>query len=122
MSGSKSRRKGHNFERRIASELCAAGYDAKRNLEEVRSGNSGDIMFGDGTPLTFQLKCYEKVAPWRQAVREAEEVARPLNHYAVAITKVNNSDPIAHMPWHDLLEILGMTDVRCALQQGGDGE
>jgi len=117
MSG-KSRRKGHNFERRIANELCAAGYDAKRNLEEVRSGNSGDIEFGDGTPLTIQCKCYEKVAPWRQALREAEEVARKRNHYAVAVTKVNNSDPVAHIPWHDLLEILGMTDVRCALQEG----
>ena len=116
MSGSKSRRKGHNFERRIANELCAAGYDAKRNLEEVRSGNSGDIEIN--APLTFQLKCYEKVAPWRQAVREAEEVARPLNHYAVAITKVNNDEPMVHMPWHDFLEILGLTDVRSALQEG----
>jgi len=121
MSGSKSRRKGHAFERRIANDLGAAGYDAKRCLTEVREGNQGDIEFGDGTPLTIQCKCYEKVAPWRRAVREAEEAARPRNHYAVAITKVNNDEAIAHIPWHDLLEILGLEDVRCALQANRAG-
>lgn len=117
MSGSKSRRKGANFERRISRDLTAAGYDAKRNLEEVRSGNCGDIVFGDGTPLTIQCKCYEKRAPVNQAVREAKEVADRLHHYAIAVTKVNNADPVAHIPWHDLLAILGITDVRHALQR-----
>ena len=117
MSG-KSRRKGHNFERRIANELCAAGYDAKRCLEEVRSGNCGDIEFGDGTPLTIQCKCYDKVAPWRRAVREAEEVARKRNHYAIAVTKVNNDDAMAHIPWHDFLQIIMSDDVRISLQRG----
>ena len=116
MSGSRSRRKGHGFERRIANDLKAAGYDAKRCLTEVRDGNQGDIVFGDGTPLTIQCKCYEKRAPVNQAVREAKEVADRLHHYAIAVTKVNNADPVAHMPWYDLLEILGMIDVRCALQ------
>jgi len=112
----KSRRKGHNFERRIANELCVAGYEAKRNLNETRDGNSGDIEIN--ACLTFQLKNYDKVAPWRQALREAEDVARPRNHYAIAVTKVNNSEPVAHIPWHDLLEILALPDVRAALQEG----
>ena len=116
MSGNRSRRKGHAFERRIANDLNAAGYDAKRNLEEVRSGNCGDIEFGDGTPLTIQCKCYANQVPWKQAIREAEEAARPRNHYAVAVTKSNNAEPVAHIPWHDLLEILGLPDVRTALK------
>ena len=116
MSGSRSRRKGHAFERRIANDLHAAGYDAKRCLTEVREGNQGDIEFRDGTPLTIQCKCYAKQVPWLAALREAEEAARPRNHYAVAVTKSNNAEPVAHMPWHDLLELLGLPDVRCALQ------
>ena len=82
----------------------------------MRCRNQGDIEFGDGTPLTIQCKCYANQVPWKQAIREAEEAARPRNHYAIAVTKSNNAEPVAHIPWHDLLEILGLTDVRYALQ------
>lgn len=113
----KSRRKGHNFERRLARELKVAGYDARRNLTETREGNTGDILFEDGTPIVIQAKCYEKRAPWRQAVREAEEAAERVNAYAVAVTKTNNDEPIAHIPWHHLLQLLALKDVRLTLQR-----
>ena len=105
MSGSKSRRKGHNFERWVANQLFDAGYDARRNLEEVRSGNCGDIVVD--APLTIQCKCYAKQVPWRAAVREAEAAA-PSHHYALAITRVNNDEAYVHMRWSDFKELLTM--------------
>lgn len=105
MSGNKSRRKGHNFERSVCRRLQAAGYDAKRNLSETRDGNTGDVIID--APLAFQLKCYAKQAPWRQAYREAKQAAS-ITDYPVAVTKENNTQAMAHLSLVDFIELLGL--------------
>jgi hypothetical protein len=102
----KSRRKGIAFERRVANLFYAAGFDAKRCLTETRDGNSGDIEID--APLTIQCKCYEKQVPWRRALDEAKVVADKHHHYAVAVTKVNNAEPVAHLSLEDFAEICMM--------------
>ena len=105
MSGSKSRRKGIAFERWCCHELYDCGFDANRNLEEVRGGNLGDIVVD--APLTIQCKAYAKQVPWRRAVEEAEDAA-PSHHYAFAVTKANNDGVYVHIRWSDFKELLTM--------------
>ncbi|MDT8442514.1 MAG: hypothetical protein RQ723_12780 [Desulfuromonadales bacterium] len=102
----KSTRIGKAFERRIARDLRAAGYEAARNLEEVRSGNSGDVVNDAG--LCIQCKSYARRAPWRAAMREALEAARA-GEVAVAVTHENNNDTYAHLLWSDLVSLLERT-------------
>jgi len=52
----------------------AIGIDAKRNLEEVRSGNSGDLVLPDDVSFCVQCKVGKR-PPIYRAVREAVEAA-----------------------------------------------
>ena len=75
--GARSRRKGHAYERELARRFGdEAGCPAVRNLEEVRSGNSGDLVFTHGDPLCVQAKVGGRPSVWN-AVKEAEEAAGP---------------------------------------------
>ncbi len=107
----KSRRKGHDYERELARRFTDAGLPAVRNLEEVRSGNAGDLSFTDGDPLCVQAKVGAAPGVWK-AVREAEEAAGPGVH-PVAVVKKNGSGSkpaveLACMPLDDFLEFAGL--------------
>ena len=107
----KSRRKGHDYERELARRFTEAGLPALRNLEEVRSGNAGDLIFGQGDPLCVQAKVGRAPNIW-QGLREAEEAAGPGIH-PVAIVKRNGSGSrpaveLACMPLDDFLELVGL--------------
>lgn len=72
-----SRRKGHNFERRLARWLredLSLG-DFWRVTEETQQGNVGDVRDRSGSsPLVFQVKKGRRPSPWK-AIQEAEEAA-----------------------------------------------
>ena len=109
--GARSRRKGHDYERELARRFTEAGLPAVRNLEEVRSGNSGDLLFTNGDPLCVQAKVGARPSVWN-AVKEAEAAAGPGIH-PVAIVKRNGSGSrpaveLACMPLDDFLEIIGL--------------
>ena len=110
--GARSRRKGHAYERELARRFGdEAGCPAVRNLEEVRSGNSGDLVFTHGDPLCVQAKVGGRPSVWN-AVKEAEEAAGPGIH-PVAIVKRNGSGSrpaveLACMPLDDFLELVGL--------------
>ena len=106
-----SRRKGHDYERELARRFTEAGLPALRNLEEVRSGNTGDLTFSRGDPLCVQAKVGRAPNIW-QALREAEEAAGP-GLYPVAVVKKNGSASrppveLAVLPLDDFLEIVGL--------------
>ena len=104
MSGAHSRNKGARFERWVANQLCDAGFDARRNVRETQLGNSGDIDIN--APLVIQCKRYAKRPPVREAIREAQEVADRRGFHAIAITRADNDEAMAHMPASDLFELL----------------
>lgn len=106
MSGSHSRNKGQRFERWVANQLREIGIDARRNVSESQTGNAGDIKIECNAPLVIQCKHYAKRPPIQAAVREAREVADPIGFYAIAITKADNEEPVAHMPASDLFDML----------------
>ena len=106
-----SRRKGHDYERELARRFTRAGLPCVRNLEEVRSGNTGDLVFTQGDPLCVQAKVGRAPNIW-QALREAEEAAGP-GLYPVAVVKKNGSGSrpaveLACMPLDDFLELVGL--------------
>ena len=107
------RRKGARFERDICNDLKEAGYEAKRNLEQVRTPSGRDITMDDGTPICFQLKTGADPR-WKQALREAMDSAG--SDYAVAVTHEDASWTVAHIPWPDFIELLSLPDVRRALK------
>ena len=108
----RSRRKGVAFERSIARRFREIGIDAERNLEEVRHGNSGDIVLPASVPLTVQVKCGARPNPY-QALREAREAAEPTKRFVVAIVHMDGVGPrkaveMACMPLDDFFEIVGL--------------
>ena len=85
-----SRRKGHDFERKIARELQAIYPDACRGYGQSRSGK--DVPDVDGTP--YWIECKRGTARYvneRAALKQAQENSdgRP----AIAICKVDH-EPI----------------------------
>ena len=108
--GKLSRRKGARFEREIARRLSAVtGSTVERNLEEVRAGNSGDLV--SDLPCTFQLKCGKAPSVWR-ALKEAQEAADGTGQFAVAVVRRNAShsseqpEDVAVLSLDDFTEIL----------------
>ena len=82
-------RKGKRFEREVAQLFRAAGIPAERNLEEVRSGNRGDLVFPRDVPLSVQLKVGGR-PPIYAALREAEDAAPP-GSFPVAMVRRNGA-------------------------------
>lgn len=98
--GKKSRDKGAAFEREVAKlHTEALGVPCKRNLEEVRSGNRGDIVV-PGVPLSIQCKVGVR-PPIYEALDEAVAAARE-GDVPVAIIRRNRGrgprQDIAVMP------------------------
>ena len=113
----KSRRKGVAYERSVAARLTqATGVRCERNLDEVRHGNSGDLLVGS-LPLCVQVKVGKRPNLWR-ALREAHEAAGPGLH-PIAVVKMNGSrhEPAVEgvfLPLDDFLEIVGQMK-RCGI-------
>ena len=112
--GSRSRTKGHQWERDVANRLTiASGRKHERNLEEVRSGNSGDIL----GPLPLSVQCKVGGLPRiYDAVKEAVAASKP-GEYAVAVIKKDGSRhravvELAVMPMEDFEEIVGILTAR----------
>lgn len=112
MSGSRSRRKGHNWERTVAKDLSlATGAEFKRVLTETREGNQGDVRCSDGVPLVIQCKVGKKPRIL-QALKEAKEATD--REYAIAAIHVNSSggsapsQKVAVMDWDDFLQWVSM--------------
>lgn len=79
MTGAHSRNKGATFERDIAAELFAlTGVSFKRNLEQSREADHGDLVPSDPDfPFSLELKRYHAgiscLAAWKaQSSRSAE--------------------------------------------------
>jgi len=87
----------------------AIGIDAKRNLEEVRSGNSGDLVLPDDVPFSVQCKVGKR-PPIYRALREAVEAAED-GETPVAIIRRNGSgsrppDDLAVLPLEAFLRLV----------------
>ena len=109
--GALSIRKGKKFERVVAQLFRTAGIPAERNLEEVRSGNCGDIVLPRDVPLTVQAKVGAR-PPIYAALREAEEAAPP-GSFPVALVRRNRSrsrapDDLAVLRLEDFVELVGL--------------
>lgn len=73
MSGSRSRRKGHAWERAVAAMIEeATGVECRRELREVREGNCGDVE--TDLPVAVQCKVGARPNLW-SALAEAVEAA-----------------------------------------------
>jgi len=106
--GARSRRKGAAWERELAGRFRALGIYALRNLEEVRSGNSGDLMLR--IPLSVQAKVGAR-PPIYEAVTQAQEAAGDQD-VPVAMIRRNGAgsrppDDLAVMPLDSFFEIVG---------------
>lgn len=67
-------KRGSQFERRIANYLRRFGFQAKRNLEEVRTGRTTDvIVWDDQGELPVAIECrHRKHVSFARAVSDAE--------------------------------------------------
>ena len=77
VSGATSRRKGATWEREIAAALREDGWDARRNVTETQTGNTGDvwILDADGRKqIVIQAKNMARPDVWK-AIAEAREAA-----------------------------------------------
>lgn len=110
MSGAKSRRRGHDWERAVARELSDLEYvEAARTLDETREGNVGDVR--TNLPLSIQCKAGQQPSVWK-ALEEAIEAAEPGEHPVAAVKRSHGrgkkADRLAVLPWSDLLEMVGL--------------
>lgn len=98
--GSAERRKGHDFERKVAKELREIFPEAKRGLNQVRLGEGADVEI----PWFF-IECkHHKVAPLRSALKQAQDNTD--GRMPVAICKDDRADPIVLMTYEDFKKIL----------------
>lgn len=98
-----NRTKGHNFEREIAQDFRSIGYtDAKRNLE-YNEGDTGTDLVGTGN---FRVQC--KSRKNYVSVNTIEEISIDSDGLSpLLITKANNKEPMAILPWRILKLYLG---------------
>jgi hypothetical protein len=89
--GKRSRRKGADWERELSRRFTEQfGVPVQRNLEEVRSGNSGDLVIPDILPIVVQAKVGERPSPYK-ALKEAQDVADGTGKYPIGMLKVNGA-------------------------------
>jgi hypothetical protein len=105
VSGRASRRKGHNFERKVARDLRKILGDARRGYQ---SRNSIDKVEDIQCPLLApECKAYKANAPIRRAYEQALEVC-PDNKIPMAITKEDYKEPLVTLSYKDFLAMLGV--------------
>lgn len=104
MSGRYSRRKGHDFERKVAKDLREIGYeDARRGLQS----QGGDDMPPDviAPPFAIQCKNHAKKVNYRAAIEQSKGEC-PKGHYPVAVIKEGRQEPLVLMVYADWLDLL----------------
>ena len=105
MSGARSRRKGHRFEREVACLFSEAlGVEARRGLQS-RDGSEAPDVVVPGVPVWLELKRGRRPRI-RGALRQAVETAPP-GAWPVAVTRADREEALATLRLEDLLEILG---------------
>jgi hypothetical protein len=105
--GKTSRDKGAAFERQVARDLTlASGVEHKRNLTEVREGNSGDVL----APLPVSIQCkVGKRPPLYEALAEAKASAAEGELPVAVIHRNGNArrspDRIVILDYEDFLKL-----------------
>ena len=91
MTGKRSRRKGHDFERELVRLFREAmpGADVRRGLQYRDGAECGDVTAG---PLHIEAKCGKK-PPLRPALDQAERTA-PSWATPLAVCKSDRDEPI----------------------------
>lgn len=107
----RSRRKGHDHERRVARELTeATGVEHVRVLTETRDGNSGDVVSREGAlPVVYQAKAGARPDVYG-AVKEAQAASSDGRLLAVAAIHRTGrgGERLAVLPWDDYLALLAI--------------
>jgi hypothetical protein len=99
--GASQRRKGHDFERKIARDLRELFPDAKRGFQ-TRGGTSEEA---DVEIPYYFIECkHHKKAPLRAALQQAADNCG--DRVPVAICKDDRKDPIVLMNYEEFRKIL----------------
>lgn len=101
MSGLRSRRKGHGFEREIAQKFREFFPRARRKLEYQASEVDGTDLEGTGK-LRLQIKRYKGYAP----INKIKEVQEKAGGIPALVTKADNEPIIICMELNHFFEIL----------------
>ena len=102
---------GSKGEREVCRYLDKVdGVTAERNLNEQRSGNTGDV--DTNIPIEVEVKAKKRPSPWK-AIEEAKEQSEQsgADRRAVAMIRRKNgqgkpSDRIAVLSWEDFREMV----------------
>lgn len=109
LNGKGCRTKGHSFERWVAESLRHIFPDAKRHLEyQAREANGRDIDYtGD---YLFQCKRGRRYAAL-SAIKEVQ-ICPIDGGVPVLVTKGDNEQPLACLPFSDFLRLLKLEKAR----------
>ena len=103
--GKMQRTKGAAFERDIVNLLKSNGYDAARNLEQVRSGG-GDISLPRWLIECKRYANIGRVYDWLdQAVTAASGIQKP-----IVIAKADRKEEIVIMRLSDFIEVMNVVE------------
>lgn len=101
MSGSRSRRKGHQFERDVANMFKAVGYpQAQRQLEYQLNQCQGVDLAGTG-PYRVQCKKLKSYASVNTITEIKDTTGVP-----VLITAADRLEPMVVLPLKDFLQLI----------------
>lgn len=103
MGGKSSRRKGHDWERKVAHDLrqVMPGCTITRGQQGAGGDKAPDV---DAGPLWAECKVGKQVQ-LRAALRQAVDDA-PLGRVPVAVCKDDRKRPFILMDWEDFLEMV----------------
>lgn len=105
MSGRASRRKGHDFERKVARELRdRTGMPFKRGFQTRGGGEEEADVFCKGLPYHFECK-KGKSPPLKRALQQAEADAGE-DQVPIAVVAFDKEEPIVMMRWAPFLDML----------------
>ena len=101
------RRKGHNFERKIAADIRALGIPARRGRQDYRGDAEPDVVVEDVSMLGIDpwIECKTGARPpiWK-ALEQAQEAAGIRTPIVVAHR--DRGPTVAVMEWSELLALL----------------
>jgi len=100
--GRSSRRKGHDYERALATLMRSVWPEARRGIGQARAG--GDVPDVDGTPFWIEAKRGKRIsirAAYEQAVEAAD------GRVPVVVSREDRSPALVTMGLEDWLELVG---------------
>ena len=104
--GKYQRRKGLNFERKIAISLRTLDSEAKRHLE-YQSDEAGGIDIETKLPIALQCKCSPQISLALRGYFEAKDDAKP-GQIPVCAWRSDRKGTFALIAWEDFLEMLAL--------------